>query len=736
MERSLRRFYMCLSSLFPKPDSHLLQRLLKIRLHFFFLLLLFTTPSFSQKNTAADSLQQLLRSATDTTRARLLNNLAFTYLNQSPDKMLATSFEALALAKKLNDTINQARALANIGVSYEVKSDFKTALSYYKQCLALIQPERNPKLGTALYMNFANVYVSSGENEKSIDYYIKALKLNEQLNDKQVEVQILINMANVYFNLGKYELANENYKKLLASKGIENEKALLGNVYNGMGMICHAQKKYEEAIPDFLKAIDCYKSVNAKIYIPAPMVNLGLSYSEEKKYELAIKYFNEARAACIEIGSEEGVIFVDVGLGITYNNMGSYDQAIPLFLKAIAASKKINLQSTLQDGYKQLSISYEKKKNYAQSYIYLQKYNALTDSLYSEKNNKQLLELKQYENEKRDHDLELLQEKEKTQNIALRQKQLVVYGVVGGLVLTSLLALFAFRSYNQKRKANQILQVKNEEIAKQKNEIEGQKDLLSKKNVQITDSINYAKRLQDSILSQHETLKAFFSDSFIFYKPKDIVSGDFFWLHETKSHIYLAAVDCTGHGVPGAFMSIVAHGILTQLVTETFITDPAELLNALNVKIHTSLKQDLNSSVRDGMDLALCIIDRKDGTLNYAGAKNPLYLVKKSSATSEAHLEEFKADKISIGQPDEKKFSTKRVDLRPGDWIYLFSDGFADQKGGTEYRKFYYDSFRALLLKASVEPAAQQQILLDDTLNAWIGNHEQMDDILVVGVKI
>lgn len=279
----------------------------------------------------------------------------------------------------------------------------------------------------------------------------------------------------------------------------------------------------------------------------------------------------------------------------------------------------------------------------------------------------------------------------------------------------------------------QKVKERTEEVVRQRDENERQRLKLEDLYKAVTASIRYAKRLQNSILPPKEVIYSICPDSFVLYKPKDIVSGDFYWFEKTEKASFFAAVDCTGHGVPGAFMSLVGANGLNTSIREHNVTEPAEILDHLNKFVNESLnKSREENQIRDGMDIALCSIDYDKMELYYAGANNPLYIIRD---------EEFmiiKADKFAIGSfdPGTKKYNQHKVDLKKGDVIYLFSDGYADQFGGERGKKFLYNRFRQHLLSVHKEGMSQQKKYLQKTMFEWQGSFEQVDDILVVGVRI
>ena len=262
------------------------------------------------------------------------------------------------------------------------------------------------------------------------------------------------------------------------------------------------------------------------------------------------------------------------------------------------------------------------------------------------------------------------------------------------------------------------------------NEILKQKGIIEKKNINMLDSIRYAKRIQNLILPPLKLLKQNLEESFVLYKPKDIVGGDFYWLHTTQDKIYFAVADCTGHGVPGAFISVVCSNSLNNAVHEYKKTEPAEILDkTLELVINQFHKNE--SGLSDGMDIALCCLNLKTNKLNYSGANNPLYMVRNKE------LIIIGPDKQPIGHYIKSKpFTNHIIDLQKGDCLYIFSDGYADQFGGNNGRKFLIKNFKAMILENHEKTMAQQKQVYNNTLKEWIAGGEQTDDICMVGLQI
>ena len=273
---------------------------------------------------------------------------------------------------------------------------------------------------------------------------------------------------------------------------------------------------------------------------------------------------------------------------------------------------------------------------------------------------------------------------------------------------------------------------RTEQVTRAKEEIEQQAGRLEELYKDVTDSIRYAKRLQESILPSPRFVKELLPEAFVLFKPKDIVSGDFYWFERAGSKVLFAAVDCTGHGVPGAFMSLVGHNGLNQAVKEHDLNQPAAILDDLNQLATETLNKHVEDGrVQDGMDLALCALDLNSMNLEFAGAYNPLYVIR------DGEVLQTKGDKFAIGGgKHDKTFTNHNIEIKSGDSLYIFSDGYADQFGGNKGKKFMYKKFRDLLISMQDRPMEEQGKLLDSTIEKWKGDYEQVDDILVIGVKI
>jgi serine phosphatase RsbU (regulator of sigma subunit) len=324
------------------------------------------------------------------------------------------------------------------------------------------------------------------------------------------------------------------------------------------------------------------------------------------------------------------------------------------------------------------------------------------------------------ENEKQEKEIEILKQRQeiqglkvKSQSEELKKSNAIIFSVVGILLVVSLMSFFIFKAYKQIKKTNT-------ELAEKKKEIQ--------------DSINYAKRIQEAMLPDVSILARYFpKGGFGIYLPKDVVSGDFYWFNELEDTVYFAVADCTGHGVPGAFMSMIGIDKLNSLMDKK-VRDPSEILSSLNVSIKRALKQQKNNSLssRDGMDIALCSLNVKTNTLNYAGANRPLWIIKQKE------IIEYKPTKASIAGyvDDNQEYVGHRIQLDSDDLIYIFSDGFADQFGGPNKKKFMSKLLKQTLLDIHHLPMPEQELKLLEIFNHWKGDLGQVDDVLLLGFKV
>ena len=396
----------------------------------------------------------------------------------------------------------------------------------------------------------------------------------------------------------------------------------------------------------------------------------------------------------------------------------------------------IGSKQTIKDASDLLSQAYAGSGDYHKAYKYHIEFKNYSDSLLNEENTKKLTSLEltyKYEKEKELAQAEQ-QKKDAIQTEKIKRQKIIRNSLIAGLTLVLGLLFYVFYNLNEKKKTNRILVAQKAEIET----IHGQ----------IKDSINYAKYIQSAILTQKEMLDEYFREYFILLMPRDIVSGDFYWGTSVEGLTIIAAVDCTGHGVPGAFMSMLGSSLLNEIVNKEYITHPGVILRRLRKEVIRSLHQKGHTGeLKDGMDIALCVIDFEKMKLQFSGANNPLYLIRNKSCpnlnignptASELHtLYEIRGDRMPISIHDAMNdFKVNEIDLEPGDMLYLFSDGYADQFGGQAEKKLTYRTFRNILLDNAGFPMEEQKMNLEKAFSEWKGNNNQVDDVLIVGIRV
>ena len=596
--------------------------------------------------------------------------------------------EALLHYNKDKQPIGTGEAYEGLGkVAYKTE-DYEAALAHFVEALHIFE-KNNYRDGLAgLYINLALLYEDSGNQLQALEYYKKALKIAEETNDVVSEASCYTNIGTVYTEQKKYDLAIQSLEKSLELKRSVGNKKGEGTSLNNLGATYYEMNNIDKALEYFQKAYNIYISIDDKKSSFPACNNIGSIYYDKKDYTKSEVYYKNAYALANQLNSLPKKILCLENLSFLYRDMGNTKEATEYSILCW------QLKDTLYS-HEEAEINAEMQTKFAS-------------------------EMKQQENE-------LL-------NLQVKSESFVkmIFIAIAGLLL--ILAFFIFRGLKQKQKINIALEGKNKIIEEQKQTVEKQKHIVEEQNKDITDSIRYAERIQSAILPPEKMWFSLLPESFVFYKPKDILSGDFYWIEEKGDLIFVAAADCTGHGVPGALISIVNYNLLNKAVLEKDLNDPADILNYVNNQLIVALHQTYQeSSVKDGMDISLCVINKKTLELKYAGANNPLYLIMNKELT------QLNADKFPVGAFIEEKiqtFGSQTVQLRNGDLIYLFSDGYADQFGGDNGKKFKYKQFKEILSQNQDQPMKEQLQILSNTLQNWQGKLEQVDDVLVIGIRV
>ena len=654
----------------------------------------YSSLSFAQSSHKLDSVYALLKTAgEDSTRVNALLFLAGHQLDISD--------------------YNRADSLANEELALSEKIKYTKGLAYGHTYLGL-------------------AYYYEGNYASALQQYFNALKMEEKIADERGKAITLNNIGLSYNMLKDYEHALEYFYKGLQLKQKLNDVRGTATSLNNIGLVYYKEAKYDSALLCFNKSLNIKESFGDRRGMASNYNNIGTIYSAEGNYAYALAFIQKALKIKEEFGDKYGIASSLSAAGDIYFKQAKYKEALDNLLKALAIDKEIGALDQVQNAESTISKIYEKQNNGTEALKHYMAYIKARDSIFSGENTKKSVkaemnfefEKKQVAEKARQDKLDaILKEKE-------RKQQVVIYFISGILLLAVGFAVFVYRIYLQKQKANRLLDEKNQKI-------ETAYDVIKVKNLKITDSITYAKRIQRSMLPAKDEIRKVLPESFVLFKPKAIVSGDFYFISTQHGSTFLAAADCTGHGVPGAFMSMIGFEKLQDTVMEH--TGTADILKELNNGIKVSLHQTEElESTRDGMDIALVSIDQhpsaNSAKIQFSGANRPLWIIRKGKD----EMEEIKADKKAIGgfTLNNASFTEHTVTLEQGDSFYLFSDGYADQFGGPKGKKLTTKKFRDLILSLKEKSMAEQKKDLSVFIEKWRGAEDQLDDILVIGVRI
>ena len=712
------------------------------------------------QQTVTDSLvASLCYTSPDTNKVIIYNNLLKKLFSNYPDSALDYGKEGLTLARRLNYTKGVSQLINNIGVINYLKGRYPEAITYYNKSL-VIEEKTGNKLGVAQsYNNIATVWYAQGNYQKSLEYHNRALEIKIKIKDRASIAKTLNNIGNIHNERGNYPKALEYYLESQKIKEQVKDTLALAQTLANISTVYVAMSNDSLAMERNQQALILRRKIDDKNGIASSLLMLGDSYFKIDSLDSAEELYRESIAIYTKLGNQTGISDGLSNVGNVLGKKGHYNDAIRYAKSALKIKKKIGAQKGIGNLYELLAkLHYTKHKykltilysdssvriadqlksgslvldNYGirhkafnrmkqmdSAYIYSQKMFWMYDSLKSKQNGKMVLEMQaQFDSEKKDQQILLLEKNNEIQALGLRRQRIIRNTTFLIALLALGLAAIAFYSYHVKKRSNTILE-------KQRSEIEKQKQA-------ITDSITYARQIQAAMLPPNELLNKLSKNHLVYYKPRDIVSGDFYWMQEIKDEIAFAVADSTGHGVPGAFMSMLGISFLNDITGKMGYIKPNAVLNELRLRIKDSLRQTgKKGEQQDGIDMAFCTINKRNLKLKYAGAHIPLWLLRNGE------LRVIKATRNPVGvYRKEIPFELHEIYLVPGDSIYLFSDGFADQISQKNGKKYKTDRLKKFILSISHLPIKEQLARLNIEFLDWKGNERQVDDVLVVSVKI
>ncbi|TND02416.1 MAG: protein serine/threonine phosphatase [Bacteroidetes bacterium] len=642
-------------------------------MRYIFLLLVFSF-SFAangQKKQLIDSLEKAYGSAaSDTARFNIVIDMIAAYRLGNLEKAGEKCDVLSELAEKIGHPLYKGRALFNQAVQKRKEGEPETAITYYQEALTLFEDIGDEPNIASAYGSLGITHWQQGNLDQALDYIKKALAISRKLGRRTAEGTNLNNIGGIFMEKKMPDSAIVYLQKMRVIFEELKDTAGLADAYGNLGAIYLEKKDTANSMKNSMLAVHFAEVVNYRYQLATSYGNIADVYLLRRNFAEAERYFKMSLDISKELGSTEG----------------------------------------LRDGHKSLSELYKETGDFEKAFEQLELHMRLKDTLLSEARMKQVSEMEaKYQSAKKDK--QLLAEQAESE-----RKSILLYSLVIGLVLVIGLAFFAYRGYVNKKKLSV--------------EIQQQKDIIEVKNQEIVDSIRYAERIQQGLLPSGDFIREQLSDSFILMKPKAIVAGDFYWMERKGALLFFAVADCTGHGVPGALVSVICSNALNRAVKEFGITDPGSILDKVRELVIESFEKSAHV-VQDGMDISLCVLDKASGTLRWAGANNPLWF------TRNGEMQEFRPDKQPIGKhPGQGPFTTHETKVEAGDCLYLFTDGFADQFGGPQGKKFKYKQLKELLSANHRAPMQEQAALLEKTFNAWKGKLEQVDDVCVVGVRV
>ena len=662
----------------------------------------------------------------DTTRFEAINKLTENYLQKRQlDSVYYFAKLHYDYAIEKSNKKQIAAALINMGNSFYWKAFFTEAMEYFQKSLKTSE-EINDEEGIANSLALiGGIYMNKDNFLTGIEYSQKALKIYEKIGSK-------LGIANTLRLIGSNYKKNNNYEKskfylekcLPLYEELGNKNGIAFSIYY-LGTIMWEQGDYNNALKNCQICLKIWDEIGDKNGVALSLIQIGKINLKTGNFQEAINNFNSAYKLWEEIGDLSGIPIALNSIGEYYNKTGLYNKAIKVCSKSLDYATLVGVMIEQKEACNCLYTAYKSIGDNVNAINYLEKMIIIKDSIFNIQNSDKATQLQlQYEFDKKEALTKLVQEKKDviTQN-ELQSQKMVRNGFIGGLIVLIIMFIIAIIRFREKKKLSDKLAIQNAEI-------ENQKSIVDEKNEQIYDSIRYASTIQHAILPWDSTLQKAFRDIFIFYKPKDIVSGDSYWFQEVDGIKFLAVIDCTGHGIPGSMLTVIASSVLDDAVLSKRLTDTGEILTYMNSKVTEVLNQRLKENeTRDGMELALIAV--KDNKIQFSGAGRPLYLKNES-------FEIIKTDKRGIAgqtENDEYQFSTIEIEKSENLSLYLTSDGFADQMN-EQSKKYSTKRFISFLESISDKSMSEQNNILENEFNSHKGSRNQIDDVTILGVRV
>jgi serine phosphatase RsbU (regulator of sigma subunit) len=670
-------------------------------------------------------------------------NLANYFLrNNLVDSSLFHFNKALKIYQQRTDDLKTGITLFNIGSVYFSSSNYVEAFEHTNNALNYFTIVGDiPNIASA-HSLLCDILFASGFDTDAIEHCLTALNLYTEIESLEGQSRLLNSIGRINLNLGELDKSIRYFNQAYYIAEQDNNPKMLATSLRNLGHYYIQTNKYDRALDCFTNSLHIVQTNPDVEKLGYIYLDIGITHTFIGEFEVALENLQKALLHADSSLNMELRARVYSELGNLYSATEKYDIAIVFLKQSLFVAQKINADPILQQCYKSLANFYDKQNDIENAFKYYKLYTAHKDTLFSNQSAMQIAEAEAlYDLSQKDKQIEFLKNENKLREMETAEKNLINIWLISVLIFVFILTLVLYRQYRVQNKVNQALSEQKDAINEQKLEIELQKeniekanDILAEKNKQIIDSLEYAKRIQYSLLPDGNLLKKKFSDSFIWYLPRDIVGGDFYWYSENRNSICIVVMDCSGHGVPGAFMTVLANTLLNRRANEMKRADtPNHILTYLDKNVRKELNQQgIQLSAFEGIDLGVCIIDTRTLRLKFSGAKLPLYYY------ADGVLNQISGNRQSIGGGNgiSNKFDVTTLKLNIGDKIYLATDGFQDQFGGDKEKKFMKMQFKNLLHSIADKPMEEQNEKLQSVFHKWKDFNIQTDDILIVGIKV
>jgi tetratricopeptide (TPR) repeat protein len=627
---------------------------------------------------------------------------------------------AIELAREIDDKEQLSKSLINIGPIYQQQGKTLYAIDAYEEALKLKKEVKDIKgIGTAYYQ-LGNVYLIIDILELALDNFKEALPYFEQLEDFDGIAAVFNGIGLTYDNMRLYDKSIIFYNKSLEiyeSLDLQNE---IANIFNNIGIVLIKKGDYYRAIENLEKALEIRKEQKDFLNIAKILQNIGMAKLKSQNYNESLKYFREA----LNINQEQQNLAELAAnlhaIGIAYTKLGKFSEAEEILNTSTEIANKLNFKNQLKENYKAFSDLYKEKNEFRKAYDYYEKFFMVHDSTLGNSMQERMINLQiKYEAEKKIRKDEKLKLRKTLKNMEIEKAKTEKKLNNSLKIFLSILVLFiVFIS------AISYILLRFRKLNKQ----------IEHKNTEILSSINYAKRIQTSILENENKLRDTLPNSFLFYQPKDIVSGDFYWFTKLNQEIIIVTADCTGHGVPGAFMSLIGVSLLNKIVNERRIIQPEKILDTLRKELIDTLHQYGHESteIKDSIDATIVKLNQHNKTIEFAGAYHSLFIKNGESVT------ELKGDRMPIGFSHRINinFTNQTHYCKENDFVFMSTDGYFDQFGGDYDKKFKRFNFVKLISSIKKSDVKEVKEIIVDEFEEWKGENEQIDDVLVLGFKI